>query len=47
MYQKGKRMDLVDITHKLVSIPSYVVAEANERQVGDYISGYPQDLGYL
>src|SRR2546426_446207 len=40
-------MDLVDITRKLVSIPSYVDAEVDERQIGDYIASYLQDLGYL
>ncbi len=40
-------MDLVEITQKLVSIPSYVNAEVNEHQVGEFIYSYLQELGYL
>lgn len=40
-------MDVVDLTRKLVSIPSYVDTHVNEAKVGEFIESYLQGLGYL
>lgn len=40
-------MDLVALTRKLVSIPSSVNYDVNERELADFITTYIQELGYL
>jgi len=40
-------MDPVELTRKLVSIPSYVENGRDERAIGEFILNYLGDLGYL
>jgi len=40
-------MELTELTRKLISIPSYVNENTNERQIGEFIAGYLRSLKWL
>ena len=47
LYPSSLIMDTVEITKKLISIPSYVGRGCNEKNIGDFIFNYLKDLNWL
>ena len=40
-------MNLIEITQKLISIPSFIDSQTNEKEIGDFIYEYLKNIPYL